>query len=71
MKTRSRRKVPATKTKKLESQERQEQLKAKKKADDKAKREAAEVRKQARLMKPREEEVSQLADHLGLLSSSL
>ncbi len=68
MTTRARRGV-ASKTNKQARWESQQQREAKTKADRATKREEAAARKKAKSMKPREEDVSQLADHL--LSSSL
>ena len=51
--------------------ESQERFEAQKKVDAKVKKEAAKMKKQAKFMKPRTENVSQLADQLNLLSSSL
>jgi len=56
---------------KVESQKRRETEAVNKKAAKVANQKVAKERKQAKLMQPRKEDMSQLADMVSLLSSSL
>ena len=68
--TRSTRGVPKKKTWNQQRWESQEAAEAQRKAQNKAKRVAAAARKQAKLLEPRKEDVSQLEEDFALLRSS-